>query len=45
MREERAQEPHGRELHGESEPVVIAAAVGDPLAVAIVEVKEPLELA
>ncbi len=45
MCEERAEEPHRRELDGEPEPVVIAATVGDQVAVAIVEVKEALELA
>jgi hypothetical protein len=44
MGEERAEEPHCRELHREPEPVVIAAAIGDPLTVAVVEVEEPLEL-
>ena len=44
VREERAEKPHRRELNGEPEPVVIAAAIADPLAVKVVEVKEPLEL-
>jgi hypothetical protein len=35
---------HCRELDREAEPVVIAAAPRYPLAVKVVEVKEPLEL-
>jgi len=39
VREERAEEPHRRELDRESEPVVIAAPLGDQLAVALIEEK------
>jgi hypothetical protein len=39
VREKRAEEPHRRELDRESEPVVIAAAIADQVAVKIVEVK------
>jgi hypothetical protein len=42
--EERAEESHGAQLHGEAEAVVIAAAAVDQRAVAVVEVKEPIEL-
>ena len=44
MREECAEEPQSRELNREPAPVVITTAVSDPLTVAVVEVKEPLEL-
>ncbi|HEX9373715.1 MAG TPA: hypothetical protein VF897_22065, partial [Roseiflexaceae bacterium] len=42
--QERAQEPHGAQLHGEAKTVVLAAAAIDQHPVAIVEVKEPLQL-
>ena len=45
MGEERAEKPDRRELDREPEPVVIAAAISDPGAVNVVEVKEPLQLA
>jgi hypothetical protein len=44
VREECAEEPQSRELNREPAPVVITTAVSDPLTVAVVEVKEPLEL-
>jgi hypothetical protein len=37
MGEERAEEPDRRELHGEPQPVVIPAAGGDPLTVAVIK--------
>lgn len=42
--EERAQEPYGAQLHRETEAVVIAAAAIDRYPVALIEVKEPLQL-
>ena len=44
MSEERAEKPDRRELHREPESVVITAMLGDSLTVAVVEVKEPLQL-
>lgn len=43
-REKRAQEPHSAQLHGEPEPVVIAAAAVDQHPISLIEMKEPLEL-
>ena len=42
-RHKRAQEPRGGQLRGEPEPVVIAATSFNQPAVALVEVKEPLQ--
>jgi hypothetical protein len=39
VRQERAQVAHGAELHREAEPEVIAAAAGDHLPVAVIEVE------
>lgn len=39
VREELAEKADGRELYREPEPVVIAAVIGDPLSVKIIEVK------
>jgi hypothetical protein len=43
-REKRAEEPHGAQLYGEPEPIVITAAPRDQRPVSLVEVKEPLKL-
>jgi hypothetical protein len=43
-RQKRAEVADGAKLHGEPEPVVIAAMTADQRAIAIVEVKEPIQL-
>lgn len=42
--QEGAQEPHGRQLNGHAEAVVIPTASGDEIEVGLVEVEEPAQL-